>query len=116
MLRTTQKSYSAAFDTAMAELEQISNEFAQVRLRKEHVESVLQALTPLIGPTGHIAPRDFQRTTVSLQSGSAIVAPEPTPTLNQAPTQTARQKIHPANVAADPIQRRIDSVLGLATA
>jgi len=41
--------YRFAFDEANAELSQIVGEFEQLRLRKERVEKVVEALKPLAG-------------------------------------------------------------------
>jgi hypothetical protein len=41
--------YRFAFDEANAELTQIVGEFEQLRLRKERVEKVVEALKPLAG-------------------------------------------------------------------
>jgi hypothetical protein len=114
MQRKGQGSFHAAFDAALAELDQIRNEFTQMRVRKERVEGVLQALTPLVGSAEFHAPRDLP---FSLQSGSPMIEPEPTPAPNQVSAQSARlESTRSANVSPDPIQKRIDSILGLATA
>jgi hypothetical protein len=41
--------YRFAFDEANAELTQIVGEFEQLRMRKERVEKVVEALKPLAG-------------------------------------------------------------------
>jgi hypothetical protein len=41
--------YRFAFDEANAELSQIVGEFEQLRLRKERIEKVVEALKPLAG-------------------------------------------------------------------
>jgi hypothetical protein len=44
--------YRFAFDEANTELSQIVGEFEQLRLRKERVEKVVEALKPLAGSEG----------------------------------------------------------------
>lgn len=43
------EAYRFAFDEANAELSQIVGEFEQLRMRKERVEKVVEALKPLAG-------------------------------------------------------------------
>lgn len=44
-----QEVYRFAFDEANAELTQILGEFEQLRLRKDRIEKVVEALKPLAG-------------------------------------------------------------------
>jgi hypothetical protein len=46
------EAYRFAFDEANAELSQIVGEFEQLRMRKERVEKVVEALKPLAGIDG----------------------------------------------------------------
>jgi hypothetical protein len=48
--------YRFAFDEANAELTAIVGEFEQLRMRKERVEKVVEALKPLAGIDGQPAP------------------------------------------------------------
>ena len=113
MPKTTHESYYAAFDAALAELEQISNEFVQMKLRKDRVEGDLQALKPLVG-SAELASQAAQPTVMSSQPVSPVAEPEP---VYQAPAPPARLEVNrPASVTTDSIQQRIDSILGLAIA
>lgn len=47
--------YRFAFDEANAELTAIMGEFEQLRMRKERVEKVVEALKPLAGAEGQQA-------------------------------------------------------------
>ncbi len=44
-----QEAYRFAFDEANAELTQILGEFEQLRVRKDRIEKVVEALKPLAG-------------------------------------------------------------------
>jgi hypothetical protein len=46
------EAYRFAFDEANAELSKIVGEFEQLRMRKERVEKVVEALKPLAGSDG----------------------------------------------------------------
>ncbi|HVZ83627.1 MAG TPA: hypothetical protein VG893_08125 [Terracidiphilus sp.] len=47
-----QEAYRFAFDEANAELTQILGEFEQLRVRKDRIEKVVEALKPLAGDQG----------------------------------------------------------------
>ena len=98
--------YRAAFNTANAELNDVYRDFEQLRIRKERVEKVIDALKPLIGGQN-----------TAWESPAAPVSSEPAqyfaePQAAAAPAP-ARQE---ASASVDTIQRRIDSILGLAVA
>lgn len=106
-------SYRAAFLTASAELNEVFREVEQLRIRKDRVEKVMEALKPLLESNA----RDYERDLVAVP-----FAPEPAQAAveYEAPSQpAAAAPVAPRNeapVSADPIQRRINSILGLAVA
>jgi hypothetical protein len=110
MYQSGNEKYCAAFETALAELEQIYSEFQRMRIRKERIEGVLEALRPLVDSADHIVAQVNQPSQVSSPSSSPVIEPEATP------HQSPAQPLASANVSSDPLQRRIDSVLGLAVA
>lgn len=50
--------YRFAFDEANAELTQIVGEFEQLRMRKDRIEKVVEALKPLAGSDAQGAPAE----------------------------------------------------------
>ena len=95
-----QEIYRVAFDTATAELTEISSEFERLRLRKEQVERLISALQPVIDENDEVIP--------------AAPNSQLTPQLVEAkPPVTIEAKAEPAGIMADPFQRRIDHVLGI---
>lgn len=55
-----QEVYRFAFEEANSELKEISGEFEQLRVRKERIEKVLEALKPFSGFDSQNAPADHQ--------------------------------------------------------
>ena len=84
--------YRAAIETAMDELNFICQELERLRNRQYQFERVAEVLKPLIG------------------SGEQMVEQDPA---EIAVPQLVPQKM---SESADPVQRRIDSILGLAVA
>jgi hypothetical protein len=91
--------YRVAFEAANSELNEISAEFERLRIRKEHIEKLVQVLQPLIGEEG-TAP----------QQGEGAGSTSQTEGAGQAAVE-GRGGAEP--VQADPFQRRIDHVLGI---
>lgn len=87
--------YRVAFDAANSELIEISAEFERLRVRKEHIERLVQVLQPLIGEA---------------ELGTEQVAPQRMETAGEAPVEAHAGA---EAVTADPFQRRIDHVLGI---
>jgi hypothetical protein len=89
--------YRVASDAANAELAEISMEFERLRIRKEHIEKLVQVLHPLIADGEE--PAEL-----------ASVAASAPNTENAAESSVeARGEAAPA----DPFQRRVDHVLGI---
>lgn len=84
--------YRAAIETAMDELNFICQELERLRNRQYQFERVAEVLKPLIG------------------SGEQMV--------EQDPAEIALPQLVPQKMSesSDPVQRRIDSILGLAVA
>jgi hypothetical protein len=108
----THETYRFAFEEATSELREISVQFEVLRVRKEQVEQVIEALRPMLSE-GYAA-----ETIVNRQ-----VAVEPAPFLVQstvtepiaapAPEPVAAPEPEPAYAeqSSDPFQRRIDNAL-----
>lgn len=110
MYQSGSEKYCAAFETALEELEQIYSEFQRMRIRKERIEGVVEALKPLVDSADYVVAQPNQPGQSSTQSSSPVIEPEVTP------HQSPAQPLTSANLSSDPLQRRIDSVLGLAVA
>jgi len=84
--------YRAAIEAAMDELDVIRQELERLRNRQYQFERVAEVLKPLIG------------------SGEQMV--------EEGPAEIALPQLVPQKMSesADPVQRRIDSILGLAVA
>jgi hypothetical protein len=87
--------YRVAFDSANAELKEISAAFEELRIRKDRVEKLVSALGPLVEE----APK---------AEAGAAAAEEPAP---QPVHSTTGESVD--RVVTDPFQRRIDHVLGI---
>ncbi|HMG85985.1 MAG TPA: hypothetical protein VK574_09580 [Terracidiphilus sp.] len=91
--------YRVAFDAANSELAEISAEFERLRIRKEHIEKLVQVLQPLIAE----GEETVERTSVA---GSA-------PNTENTAESPIEARGGSEAVPADPFQRRIDHVLGI---
>ena len=126
-----QQTYRTAYDEAHAELMDITEQFEALRLRKEQVERVVEALKPFIGLASEssdelataFAPSElaqsvsehveFTYTQVSTPDGESIqmtseVPAEPVPVGVEA---TPEQIAYFRQPSSDPFQRRIDDAL-----
>jgi hypothetical protein len=91
--------YRVASDAANAELAEISMEFERLRIRKEHIEKLVQVLKPLIADGEE--PAEL----------AAVAASAPN-TDNAAESSVDARSV-PEAAPADPFQRRVDHVLGI---
>lgn len=108
----TQETYRFAFEEATSELREIGVQFEVLRLRKEQVEQVIEALRPMLAA---------DQATEAIVSRQA--AAEPAPFLVQAVVSEAIAAPAPESVvepepepvyaeqSSDPFQRRIDNAL-----
>jgi hypothetical protein len=107
-------SYRAAFLSANAELNEIFREVDRLVIRKELVEKVMEALQPLLGspvqsfgrelPPEPRSPEPEQRAAEYVSASAQTTEAAPVAPRFEAPAP------------GDSIQRRIDSILGLAVA
>ncbi len=107
--------YRAAVDAAMDELDLICQESERLRNRMYQLDTVVEVLKPLIGSGEQTLVEDRRPVSESIETGAEPVnADESTLQLAEiALPQLVPQK---KSESQDPIQRRIDSILGLAFA
>ena len=100
--------YRVAFDSASAELTEISASFERLRARKELIEKLVIVLKPLIGDEETIA------VSASSEAETRIEKVEQ-PEVNAIESNQGITAAQPATVTtlSDPFQRRIDHVLGI---
>ena len=103
-----QEVYRVAFDEARAELNEILGKFEQLRLRKDRIEKLVEALKPLT--TGYDAPvsSSFADRPASGEQAVALAVPEPV-TASPIP-YPLKQAIEPSD---DPFSRRTDTAVGV---
>jgi len=92
--------YRVAFETAHFELKEITASIERLRIRKDHIEKLVEILGPLVEPEE--------------KPKTAPAEPE-TGTSEVLPGQPAqnRPETAPAREIRDPFQRRIEHVLGI---
>jgi hypothetical protein len=112
--RGQDNAYRAAYHTASAELNEVFREVEQLRIRKERVEKVLEALQPLLEFPMQAFERELTPAYAASEPVQRIADPSPNP--DQAIEPAYPRARHDASAPADPIQKRIDSILGLAVA
>lgn len=107
-----QEVYRVAYDEAHAELTEILGKFEQMRIRKDKIEKVVEALKPLLSPA------DLQQVTaversaapaerkVAAEPSIAFPTPDPVPVASSQIPYPVQQAIQPSN---DPFSRRADS-------
>lgn len=108
-----QEVYRVAYDEAKAELGEILGKFEALRLRKDRIEAVVDALKPLMVAETPTAGPDrlttAERPAVPAENAPTLVqesapqAPEPAP--QPAPQATEE--------TTDPFQRRVENAIGL---
>jgi hypothetical protein len=112
-----QEVYRVAFDEANAELSEILGKFELLRLRKDRIEKVVEALKPLIamneaaaaaGERSAVAERQAPASATSVQAPAEASQASPSPI--PYPVQ------QPAMQGSDPFARRIESAVGQSTA
>jgi hypothetical protein len=98
--------YRVAYDTANTELGEIVERFEQLRTRKEQIERLVAALTPVVEEYAQIAAVEAHQEELHEEEAQPIVV-----------AQTAEDSFNsadePQEMRADPFQRRIDHVLGI---
>jgi hypothetical protein len=112
--RGQDNSYRAAFLSANAELNEIFREVDRLVIRKELVEKVMEALQPLLGSPVQSFGRELAPEPISSEPEQR--AAEYVPATAQATVAAPVAARYEAPASGDPIQKRIDSILGLAVA
>ncbi len=103
---TSHDAYRSGMNQAMDQLGLINEEGVRVRNRMEQLDLVLEALKPFLG-----AAEDRRPISKSIESPA-----EPIPALQMVETPVPNAVPPKMIESADPIQRRINSMLGLAVA
>ena len=112
--RGHENSYRAAFHAASTELNEIFREMDQLRIRRDAVEKLTEALKPLIGSSLSF---DMDMPSALIASEPVQRVAEPVPAPVQAVAEAASSvRYEAAAPVADPIQSRINNILGLAVA
>lgn len=108
-----QEVYRVAYDEAKAELGEILGKFEALRLRKDRIEAVVDALKPLMGAETPTAGPD-RLTTAERPAAPAEHAPslvqESAPQVPEPVSQPVQQA---AEESTDPFQRRVENAIGL---
>jgi hypothetical protein len=126
------QTYRTAYDEAHAELQDITMQFERLRLRKDQVERVLDALRPFLGFQSDSTSEsmeayatseseftdsdlaDFTYTQVSVPTGESIQMTSEAPTEEPVAVgveSNAEQDAYFRQASSDPFQRRIDDAL-----
>jgi hypothetical protein len=114
-----QEVYRVAFDEASAELSEILTRFDQLRLRKDRIEKVVEALKPLMPANeSHVEEPEHSATLVERQAAAgeqptAIAAPTPFAATPSPIPYTVQQAVEESN---DPFSRRAENSSGLSSA
>src|SRR5271165_5345052 len=103
-----QEVYRVAFDEAKTELGEILGKFEALRLRKDRIEKVVEALKPLLATETH-SPMAERPTVIPDRQPSLSVA-EPIHQVTDPVPQPVQQT---AEQPSDPFQRRVDTAIGL---
>ena len=94
-----QEIYRVAYEAASSELKEIATALEQLRVRKDHIEKLVEVLGPL----------------VDLEEKAAVVPPQTETSPSEEPVVSAAQSNsgEAGERGPDPFQRRIDHVLGI---
>jgi hypothetical protein len=107
--------YRAAIDAAMDELDFIRHESERLRNQVYQLDTVVEVLKPLIGSVEQTVLEDRRPVSESIEmAAEPVLADEPT--LQPAEIELPQLVPQKKSQSRDPIQRRIDSILGLAVA
>jgi hypothetical protein len=110
----TQETYRLAYEEAKAELQQINEHFEVLRIRREKVQQVVDALRPLFADVSLPETVSSADSTPFLVQQALTVPAESAPAIAEAFPQAAVDP-EPAfaggDPSSDPFQRRIDNAL-----
>jgi hypothetical protein len=113
----TQETYRLAYEEASNELKEILTQFDVLRVRREKIQQVADALKPLLtdGPLPESAVSAASEPSPFLVQQSSTVPAEPTPAPVAAPDAFPEPAVEQepafASESSDPFQRRIDNAL-----
>jgi hypothetical protein len=111
----TQETYRLAYEEASTELKEIIGQFEVLRVRREKIQQVVEALKPLLadGPLPEPATNSATEPSPFLVQQASNVVAEPAPVA--APEAFPEPAVEPepafAEQSSDPFQRRIDNAL-----
>ena len=106
-----QEVYRVAYDEATAELSEILSRFEQLRLRKDRIEKVVEALKPLISvsETQPAPERSVMPVERQVAAPEAQMAPPQPPAQNPPIPYPVQQAV---DQGSDPFARRLESTVG----
>jgi hypothetical protein len=122
----TQETFRTAYQQAHAELSDLQEQFERLRLKKEKIEKVVEALKPLIElyATGAVEDKAASDPSLYLIHESKDAVPEPVQRASQPSPEPVLEQVEYSATAtsepveyamestsSDPFQRRIESVL-----
>jgi len=106
----TQETYRLAYEEASSELKEILGQFEVLRVRREKVQQVVDALKPLLSDEPIATPTNDPAPFLVQQSSTVSSEPAPVATAEVFPEPAPEPE--PAFVeSSDPFQRRIDNAL-----
>lgn len=111
----TQETYRLAYEQASTELNDILGQFEVLRIRREKMQQVVEALRPLISDASmtEVAPVASNESSPFLVQQATPISPDPLPvaTTEALPEPVAEPEPAFASESSDPFQRRIDNAL-----
>jgi hypothetical protein len=109
----TQETYRLAYEEASTELKDILGQFEVLRIRREKVQQVVEALRPLIseGPLPESVVSVDTAPFLVQQASAASSEAAPTAVAEALPGPVAEPEPAFASESSDPFQRRIDNAL-----
>lgn len=109
----TPETYRLAYEEANAELKQINEQFEVLRIRREIIQQVINALRPLFadGPIQETISSTDATPFLVQQASIAPTEPEPANTEAFAEVAAESDPAFASEQSSDPFQRRIDNAL-----
>jgi hypothetical protein len=104
-----QEVYRVAFDEANAELSEILGKFELLRLRKDRIEKVVEALKPLVASSETTASVLERASSSHDRQAEMSSSHTPAETVQQPATGPIPYPVQPANPGGDPFARRHES-------
>jgi hypothetical protein len=109
----TQETYRLAYEEASTELKEILGQFEVLRIRREKIQQVAEALKPLLadGPLPEPAANPAAEPFLVQQASNVAVEPAPVAAPEVFPEPAVEPEPAFASESSDPFQRRIDNAL-----